>query len=454
MTKDYSKNEGVPINIPKILIISETFKSNSGGGITLSNLFKDYPKQCIANAIEGQSIDQISSDQICSNFYCLGNNEKKSFKLFAFLQKKYPSGRFIFERKNESGKNYTNNTFPLRSILVSSFFTALHFFGLYHLLYRYTISDQFKAWVLEFKPDFIYSQLSSRDLIDFTNQLVDLTGASLAIHIMDDWPSTISRNGLFRKYWRIKIDGEFRALLNRADVLLSISEGMSLEYKKRYKKEFAPFHNPIEVESWSSFSKKELNVDLSNVKILYAGRIGLGTSDSIIDIAKAIEEMNKGGHKISFQIQTTTSASPILDKLKSISCVRFNPMVDYSAIPQIFSSADILVMPIDFSKKGIDFLKFSMPTKASEYMMSGSPILLYADKKVSLYDHARKYEWAYTVSERNIESLKVAIIELATNMELRTKLSNTALNFAKTKLNSTFVREEFHKQFNNSKNNV
>ena len=32
----------------------------------------------------------------------------------------------------------------------------------------------------------------------------------------------------------------------------------------------------------------------------------------------------------------------------------------------------------DFDKKSISFLKYSMPTKASEYMISGTPVLVYS----------------------------------------------------------------------------
>jgi glycosyltransferase involved in cell wall biosynthesis len=104
-------------------------------------------------------------------------------------------------------------------------------------------------------------------------------------------------------------------------------------------------------------------------------------------------------------------------------------------------------MPIDFSKKGIRFLKYSMPTKASEFMISGTPVLLYADERVSLVSHAQKHGWAGIVSKQDAELLKSEIINLLTNHELRLKLSTTAKKYAIDNFDALIVREQFRKQF-------
>jgi hypothetical protein len=434
-------------NMSKILIISETFKSNSGGGITLTNLFKDYPKEYLANAVEAKEIYNISTDSVCGKFYSLGFEEKKVLKLFSFLQKKYPSGEYVFQKPLKIGENVNKKSKSIRAHIIDSFFSILHITGIYHLLYRYEISEKFSNWIVEFKPDFIYTQLSSRESILFTEKLIKLTGASLAIHLMDDWPSTISKTGFLKKYWRKRIDNELRSLIDKADVLMSISDGMSVEYKRRYNMDFQPFHNPIDINRWIPFSKTDIATKGNNLIVLYAGRIGLGTSDSILDIAKVIENLNESGYRISYHIQTTTSDSEVIQKLRKFQCVKINKQVEYSELPAIFSEADLLVMPIDFSKKGIQFLKYSMPTKASEYMISGTPILLYADESVSLVSHAQKHGWANIVSKQDKTLLKSEIINVLTDYNLRLKLSKTAKKYAIDNFDSLIVREQFRKQF-------
>jgi glycosyltransferase involved in cell wall biosynthesis len=437
---------------PKVLIFNETFKSNTGGGITLSNLFKGWPKECLANALDAKDISEIHSDEICNNFYSIGSDEKKTIKIFSFLQKKYKSGPYIFQSIKINCQSSNNN--KIRNKLVAIFFDLLHFLGLYHTLYQYKLSKELKIWIQTFKPDFIYAQLETLALIRFTDELVSFSGAKLCIHMMDDWPTTISKTGFLKNFWNKKIDNEFRALLQKASVLMSISIGMTEAYLERYQKKFVPFHNPIEIEDWLPYNKKDLSIKNNEIKILYAGRIGLGTSTSLLSVAAVIEELKSDGVPVTFQIQTTTKENLIREKLNFFSCVHINEEVNYSKLPSIFSNVDILLLPIDFSEKGIKFLRYSMPTKVSEFMISGTPILLYCSPEVSLLNHAKKHQWAYIVSENNKSVLKKQILELLVNLELRKKLSKKAIDYACKNYSSNIVREKFKNEFFNNMLNI
>ena len=89
--------------------------------------------------------------------------------------------------------------------------------------------------------------------------------------------------------------------------ILSISDAMSDEYKKRYNKKFIPFHNPIEVELWAPFTKKDFKIDKKYVNILYSGRIGdNGIAESVVEVASAIDSMKDGEANIKLHIQTPT----------------------------------------------------------------------------------------------------------------------------------------------------
>jgi len=124
-----------------------------------------------------------------------------------------------------------------------------------------SVSGRFKNWLSEFKPEILYLQVAARDEINFVVELISYLKVPTVIHVMDDWPSTISARGPFKKYWSDKIDKEFKLLLEMVDLHLSISDAMSDEYKKRYNKEFIPFHNPIDVEVWSPHTKKDFKVN-------------------------------------------------------------------------------------------------------------------------------------------------------------------------------------------------
>lgn len=144
---------------------------------------------------------------------------------------------------------------------------------------------------------------------------------------------------------------------------------MSDECLKRNNKKFVPFHNQIETERWAIHSKTDFSVDFKHISILYSGKIGYGITESIIEVASAIDLIHNPKLEIKLNIQTPTINKEILNLLCKFNCVIINSFVEYDQIPKIFSEADILLLANDFSPNGINYLRFSIPTKASEYMI-------------------------------------------------------------------------------------
>ena len=81
---------------------------------------------------------------------------------------------------------------------------------------------------------------------------------------------------------------------------------MSAEYKKRYGKTFLPFHNPIDTDSWLIHTKKYFSYNNDTIRILYSGRLGIGITESVIEVASVLESLNDDGYIVKFHIQTPT----------------------------------------------------------------------------------------------------------------------------------------------------
>jgi len=427
------------MNYPKILIVGQYFNRATGGGITMTNLFKDWNKENIA--VAAQDIYNPTFE-VCNEYYQLGSLEIK--RRFPFNLNRW--GKHIKSGQIDVPKisltSSPNNTVK-KSLLKKTYLGLLHFTGLYHYKTRYTISNEFLKWVKDYSPDIIYSQLSTIELIDFVTELNGILNVPVAIHIMDDWPLTISKKGIFQSYWKKTIDKKFRSLLKDSKFFLSISEAMSKEYHNRYGYHFIPFHNPIDLNFWGLHSKSNYEFH-GRLKILYAGRIGPGIKNCFFEISAAIKNLVSKGLKIEFHIQST-SHDPILDELAKYNFIKLKPPVAYHELPEIFANADLLLLPNDFDSRSISFLKYSMPTKASEYMISGTPILLYSSTKTAVTSHALKYKWAYIVSEPNKKLLETAIEELYNNKELRNKLGSVAREYAINNYNGVMIREQFKK---------
>jgi glycosyltransferase involved in cell wall biosynthesis len=219
---------------------------------------------------------------------------------------------------------------------------------------------------------------------------------------------------------------------------------MTKEYQERYNRTFVAFHNPVEIESWFQYIKSNFELDENNISVLYAGRIGIGITESLIEVASAIEEIRLKGKKIKLYIQTTTSDFRILKLLRSHESIVINPTIDYVQIPKVFSSADILLLANDFNPQGITFLRLSMPTKATEYLISGTPVFIYAPKESAVSRFFLQNECGFCVSRQNKDALIMGFEYLISNMTYRKKISQNAVKLAKEKYEAKKVRKKFH----------
>jgi len=428
-------------NLPRVLIFGQPFNSKSGGGITLSNLFREWDKDKVAVAATGHVMHNLTTD-ICDTYYQLGSNEFIWRFPFNYIQRKFKSG--LLKLDTQLPINHVRRKSTLRYIAVNRFFyPVLEWAGLLHNAARIRNSENFRQWLKNYKPELLYFQVSSLDTIVFARELKDYLAIPAVIHMMDDWPSTIGKRGPFGRFWSRKIDGELRLLFDKTDLFLSISEAMSAEYKRKYSKDFLPFHNPIDIHLWGKYSKRDYSFNGDTVKVLYSGRIGQGISSSLLEIAAAIDKLNTEGLTIRFHIQSPVSEPSVIRQLLSYKCIVINKIVEYSKLPEIYSGADLLVIANDFDEKAISFLKYSMPTKASEYMISGTPVLVYSHGETAVSKFFMHFNCGYCVTEHNESQLITSLKLLVNNQEYRKQLGATAVRVASELFDGEQKRNEF-----------
>lgn len=429
---------------PKILIVGQSFNKKSGGGVTISNLFTGWPKDKLAVASNSNLYNDLDTS-VCDTYYQLGYNNKLHPFPFNIILPKIKCGIIPIA----TDINTHGIAEPVKSgnykVLYRVLTALLHFFGVYNIFYKLKITPEFALWLNEYKPDVIYTQLASLELIKFTDDIHEVLKKPVAIHMMDDWPLTINKPGILYRYWQNVIDKAFRKLVNKSTILMSIGEAMTDEYKLRYNKNFIPFHNPIDINYWKPKVVKDYNI-ADKFIILYAGRIGFGIEKSIADIANAVNEIAKTNKNIIFEIQTGEQEE--LNKLvEQNEFVKWVKPIAYPALPAKFSSVDLLLLPQDFDEKSVKFLKYSFPTKVSEYMISGTPILVYGDERTGLTKYALKDKWGYVVTQNNTTALCKAITELYNNTVLRSELATKAQQIAIEREDAVTVRENFRKSF-------
>ena len=435
-------------NIPKVLIFGQSFNKNTGGGITLSNLFDRWPIDKIAVANIGHGMRSIDYS-VCVNYYLLGNDEYKWVFPFNKLQRQFESGKMSINKNiitsNQKTLHPGSTPSNIRKIFIESiFFPFLNYMGFSPVMSKLVLSAPFKIWLDNYLPDVIYVQVSNLESINFSLALKAYLKKPIILHMMDDWPAVISSKGPLKNYWNNKIDRRLKKLLNSCSLLMSISDAMTDEYQQRFGMKFTAFHNPINIENWLPFSKNNWEINKNrDFKILYTGRIGTANTDSIKKIAIAIDRLCSEGFKIYLDIYSPNIDTDHAKGLKVFKGVNLKNIVPHNNIPALLPQYDLLVLPLDFDKKSVRFARLSMPTKASEFMISGTPILVFAPQQTALAKYAAKQKWAFLVTDTDEATIINAFKELYNNEVLRAELGNKAKALAIETEDAQIIRENF-----------
>lgn len=423
-----------------MLIIGQPFDNQTGGGITLTNLFSGWNKEKLAVVFPCYLMTESVNFDICQNYYQIGNLEYNWRFPFNFIKRKYYSGP-VGKQKLDS--QIVKNDVRLNSLRVkiidNIFYPFLSYFGLFNFFVKIRLSTELCKWLDAYNPDVIYAQAPSLQSVILCRLIQSHLNKPMIFHMMDDWPSMTQANGLLGEYWYQRADKEIKKLFKNTDLFFSISEMMAEEYQKRYCKKFITFHNPIDVGFWNKFRKRDYNLT-SSPTILYAGRIGTGIDESLKVIAKAVTIVNeKTNFNIKFALQTQGKPQWIDD----FEHVQHNPFVEYDELPKVFSQADFLILPYDFDNKGLNYIKLSMPTKLPEYLASGTPVIIFAPESTALVQYVRNNSCGFVVVKNSPIILADGIIKLLENKNLREKISYKGIETSVKYHNADIVRDNF-----------
>jgi len=427
---------------PRVLIVGVTFDETNGSGITMTNLFSKFSKDDLAVIVPNWNA-HLSDFKKCPRVYQLGSQEVREIFPVNLFQKDIYSGP-LDPKTTGAAKTISTGKFKkIKAALRRTAYQLLAIFGMNHIIHSTKESKKLAKWIDDFKPDVIYCQLASVNMIRLFGKLAQKHNLPSIIHTMDDWPSIINQPSLTYFYWRKTIDREFRKLINESSLFLSISDEMREEYFKRYGKDSTAYHNPIDLDRWLPYTKQGWGIK-GRCRIVYFGGINvLSNHIAIRDLARAVDRLNREGQKIDFDICSFQSGDKITEGLDKYRGVKLCKPLSHDKMPELLSSYDLCVIPLNLNRFTNVFAKLSMPTKASESMISGVPTIVYAANTTGLYRNAKKNGWAYTVGSRNQDELCTAIMKMVSDQQLRTTIAKTAVKYAKNKFDIKKVSTDF-----------
>lgn len=281
-----------------------------------------------------------------------------------------------------------------------------------------------------FKPDIVYTlgaDIIPLKLAEFFSRRYD--NIPILIHYMDNWPETKYANSIALSVFHKKLQRIISDIRCKNNYALVISDKMASEYNEKYYpvKHF-PIMNAIAIHGKQL--TKNVKKNQQDVIFAYLGGLHLGRDEQLVKIQNAIDLFNCSckGTNAKLYIYTSKTNRDKFEKKFDKSCVEFKDFVPHEQVFIEYEKADVLLHIESFDSDLIDFTKYSLSTKISEYMFSGKPILLYGPEELAVYQYIQSNECGICVHEE--ERLIEAITELVTNEEYRYKLGNNGHNTA------------------------
>jgi glycosyltransferase involved in cell wall biosynthesis len=429
---------------PRVLVVGQPFDRTTGGGITLSNLFEGWPKDRLAAAVvPGYPV----GFDVCDRYYVLGTSEITwGWPLSVVSRTETPASQPDF-REPATTTSVSSSEPPEPGVARRGFRAGLDGLGVADALRRMRLSPRLSEWIRAFEPDVVYSQLSDLPVMTLVSEILDETGLPFALHVMDDWPSTMYQHGVLARQVRGEAERSLGSLLHRAKARMAIGDAMAEEFLQRYGVEFVPIQNSVDVarqDQLASLHRAEYEEPPgSPVSVVYAGRVGRANADSLLAVAEVVAEMATGGVPIRLYVYTASGDHPTAVRMSLLEGVEVRSAVSYDHIPALLESADVLLMPLDFDEEGMRFARLSMPTKIPEYMVAGRPVLTYAPRGSAIAEYARTGGWSMLVDEPDPALVRAALTALAGSRAMRDAMGRAGRSIAIERHDAARVRAHF-----------
>jgi glycosyltransferase involved in cell wall biosynthesis len=414
---------------PRILFITPVaFNPHAGGGATFASLFQGWPKDRLATIHNDRA---PSPDGVCEHYYFLGRDELDFIPPFNTL------------RRRDASPTY-HDTMPTSPARARWRDASREFVLGDSIPERARLTPELARWIENFRPEVIYTILGSNGMMSLIEQIRARFDLPVVIHFMDDWVSTAHRKGIFAPIERPRMERQLAHFISIATACLGISPAMCEAFSQRYGRAFMPVQYALDRERWGAIAKRNLLVK-NTPEICYVGSIFRNAQlNSLIDCAKAVAALHQEGFPLRLRIATSAANSARFGRLLSVhpSVMLDTAGVDDDAFFQGLADADALLLPVNFDRASVDFIRYSMPTKVPAYLNSGTPVLAYGSTETAQIRYATDSRWALVVSEPSAETLKAALKRIVSDIDLREKLS-AAARLAAANHDAGIVRASF-----------
>jgi colanic acid biosynthesis glycosyl transferase WcaI len=336
-------------------------------------------------------------------------------------EKRYKKRFYLEERKNGFiVKRFWTNTgpSPMARLLAWSIYTLWTIFNIIKI----------------HKGDIVFLRLPPLQL-GVTGTLAGrLKGAKVLLNVQDIHPDLSIESGILKNPMAIKCAKAFEKwIYKNSDCIAVISDG----FKENLKDKGVPEAKINVIPNWVDVNfLKPLPKDNNVAKrlmlgnkfvIMHAGTITLSSFislEQIIDVAYLLKDDND----ILFAVVGEgMKKKNLMEKVQhlQLSNVQFIPFQPQDDLPYLLASSDVLIVPLDIDKS-----QLSVPSKLSNFMATGRPILGLAHEDSETAKVINESKCGVCIRPDNVDEIAKAIVNLKNSKDLRETFGNNGRQYA------------------------
>jgi hypothetical protein len=235
---------------PRLLVVTaNAFGQQTGTGISLTNLFKGWPRDRIANLHREYG---APDETVCDRFFYLSEAEMPWHSPIAQLAW---AVRRMRQASQQTADEASAPQPPLSRLLPQRVIDLLVVGGIVDWRSEAELTPELRAWMDDFRPQIVYSNLGDLGFLKLVRLIAERYQVPTAIQMSDDWPNGRYRS-LFSRWLRARMESELQTALARARLRFGICDAMCRAYEERYRVPFRTCISPVETEEWLKHSKK------------------------------------------------------------------------------------------------------------------------------------------------------------------------------------------------------
>ena len=422
---------------PRVLVVNhDPFNSERNNGMTMSNLFRGWPKDKLAQVYLSGIVPGFDT---CENYWRL--SERDVVRRFFGRQIRPVVKKSLFENKFEGGVELLPEGFLIKTLRkVDKRYTE----PLREIFWRMpnTISPELIKWVEDFRPDVIYSMLGTSYLMRLAVKISERFDIPLVPHFTDDWITTQYGNCVGGDYIRSNMMYWLGRVLEKNPVRLVICDAMAKEYQKRYGGRFSSFVNCVDKDSFDPSCSSSTG---GGVRFVYIGGLHLNRWASLKNIGRVLQDIcDSEGLRSELHVYTyPADVDRYRGELEVCPVVSVKGWVQNKDVPQVLHDSDVLLHVESFDPEIRKYTKFSVSTKIPECMMAGRPILAYGPLEAASIAYVKESGAGIGIGEESQSDLYRSLKDLIVDKDLRLRLGNCARRVALERHDASTQNELF-----------